>query len=143
MGFPVRLILLSSICPLLFFSALFFCGFISLGLYLLFFFSTVSICCCLLAFNLRHKQRPVTPLIHTSSVTTNTDIIPASSSSSSSSFSSPPSGKLTYDVFLSFRGTDTRKNFTDHLYTALKQKGIFTFRDDEELERGNRLVQIS
>ncbi|GMY32374.1 TMV resistance protein N-like [Fagus crenata] len=41
-----------------------------------------------------------------------------------------------YDVFLSFRGIDTRKNFTDHLYAALKQKGIFTFRDDEELERG-------
>uniref|UniRef100_A0A2N9HQ45 TIR domain-containing protein n=1 Tax=Fagus sylvatica TaxID=28930 RepID=A0A2N9HQ45_FAGSY len=41
-----------------------------------------------------------------------------------------------YDVFLSFRGTDTRTNFTDHLYAALKQKGIFTFRDDEELKRG-------
>ena len=41
-----------------------------------------------------------------------------------------------YDVFLSFCGVDTRKNFTDHLYTALKQKGIVTFRDDEELERG-------
>ena len=41
-----------------------------------------------------------------------------------------------YDVFLSFCGVDTRKNFTDHLYTALKQKGIVTFRDDEKLERG-------
>ena len=41
-----------------------------------------------------------------------------------------------YDVFLSFRGIDTRTNFTDHLYAALNQKGIFTFRDDEELERG-------
>ena len=41
-----------------------------------------------------------------------------------------------YDVFLSFCGDDTRKNFTDHLYTALKQKDIKTFRDDEELERG-------
>ena len=27
-------------------------------------------------------------------------------------------------------------NFTNHLYTALKQKGIITFRDDEKLERG-------
>ena len=42
----------------------------------------------------------------------------------------------TYDVFHSFRGSDTRKNFTDHLYATLKQKGIFTFRDDEKLERG-------
>nr|XP_023880431.1 TMV resistance protein N-like [Quercus suber] len=55
----------------------------------------------------------------------------ASSSSSSSSSSS-----WKYDVFISFCGVDTRKTFIDHLYTALKQKGIITFRDDEELERG-------
>ena len=42
----------------------------------------------------------------------------------------------TYDVFLSFRGEDTRNGFTNHLFFALKQKGIFTFRDDEKLERG-------
>ena len=41
-----------------------------------------------------------------------------------------------YDVFLSFRGEDTRNNFTDHLYAALDQKGIKTFRDNERLERG-------
>ena len=41
-----------------------------------------------------------------------------------------------YDVFLSFRGEDTRTNFTDHLYTALEQKGIHTFRDNEKLDRG-------
>ena len=41
----------------------------------------------------------------------------------------------TYNVFLSFRG-DTRKNFTDRLYTTLKQKGIFTYRDDEKLKGG-------
>ena len=53
----------------------------------------------------------------------------------SSSFPSSSMLGWTYDVFLSFRG-DTRKNFTDHLYTALKQKGIFTYRDDEKLKRG-------
>ena len=58
---------------------------------------------------------------------------PSSTSSSSSSSSCP---QWNYDVFLSFCGVDTRKNFTDHLYTALKQKGIITFRDDEKLERG-------
>ncbi|XP_040363077.1 TMV resistance protein N isoform X2 [Rosa chinensis] len=42
----------------------------------------------------------------------------------------------TYDVFLSFRGMDTRKSFTDHLYAALDRGGIFTFRDEEELARG-------
>ncbi|KAF3432362.1 hypothetical protein FNV43_RR27102 [Rhamnella rubrinervis] len=48
--------------------------------------------------------------------------------------SSPTSWK--YDVFLSFRGEDTRKQVTDHLYYALNQKGINTFRDDKELKRG-------
>ncbi|KAI9095325.1 hypothetical protein K1719_026359 [Acacia pycnantha] len=42
-----------------------------------------------------------------------------------------------YHVFLSFRGEDTRKSFTDHLYHALQCKGIISFRDDEELERGH------
>jgi|UniRef100_A0A2K1ZU98 hypothetical protein len=44
-----------------------------------------------------------------------------------------------YDVFLSFRGEDTRKTFTDHLYTALVQAGIHTFRDDDELPRGKEI----
>ena len=60
--------------------------------------------------------------------------IPSSSSSSSSS--SSPSRRCKYDVFLSFRGEDTRTKFTDHLYSALKRKGISTFRDDEKLKRG-------
>jgi hypothetical protein len=42
-------------------------------------------------------------------------------------------------VFLSFRGEDTRKNFTDHLYTALVQAGIHTFRDDDEIGRGENI----
>ncbi|CAL2240958.1 unnamed protein product [Prunus armeniaca] len=41
-----------------------------------------------------------------------------------------------YHVFLSFRGEDTRKTFTDHLFTALVNAGFRTFRDDDELERG-------
>ncbi|XP_065868345.1 TMV resistance protein N-like [Euphorbia lathyris] len=51
-------------------------------------------------------------------------------SSSSSSF------QWKHDVFISFRGEDTRKNFTDHLYAALKQKGIIAFRDEQTLARG-------
>ncbi|XP_040363857.1 TMV resistance protein N isoform X2 [Rosa chinensis] len=47
---------------------------------------------------------------------------------------SPPQWK--YDVFLSFRGEDTRKAFTDHLYAALEHQGIITFRDDPELQKG-------
>ncbi|XP_076894599.1 TMV resistance protein N-like [Bidens hawaiensis] len=44
-----------------------------------------------------------------------------------------------YDVFLSFRGEDTRKNFVDHLYHALHQKGIITYKDDERIEKGERI----
>ncbi|XP_052198222.1 disease resistance protein RPV1-like [Diospyros lotus] len=52
-----------------------------------------------------------------------------------------PSGSSSrkYDVFLSFRGTDTRNGFVDHLYSALHQKGIFTFKDDLKLERGESI----
>ncbi|OMP03555.1 hypothetical protein CCACVL1_02371 [Corchorus capsularis] len=46
------------------------------------------------------------------------------------------SSNLKYQVFLSFRGEDTRKNFTDHLYTSLVNAGINTFRDDDQLQRG-------
>lgn len=53
--------------------------------------------------------------------------------------SSPPNRPWDYEVFLSFRGGDTRKKFTDHLYSALTQKGIITFRDDEELSRGEEI----
>ncbi|KAJ6885430.1 TMV resistance protein N [Populus alba x Populus x berolinensis] len=44
-----------------------------------------------------------------------------------------------YQVFLSFRGEDTRKNFTDHLYKALVDAGIHTFRDDDEIRRGENI----
>ena len=57
---------------------------------------------------------------------------------SSSSSASIPIWK--YDVFLSFRGEDTRENFTDHLFTALTERGIHTFRDDEEIERGSEIA---
>ncbi|KAM7474478.1 LOW QUALITY PROTEIN: hypothetical protein LguiB_021721 [Lonicera macranthoides] len=45
-----------------------------------------------------------------------------------------------YDVFLSFRGKVVRKNFLDHLYKALVQAGFRTFRDDDEIERGESLM---
>ena len=63
-------------------------------------------------------------------------MVTESASSSSPSSSSTSGCNYEYEVFLSFRGTETRKTFTDHLYTALKKKGIYTFRDDEQLERG-------
>ncbi|XP_031122162.1 TMV resistance protein N-like [Ipomoea triloba] len=56
----------------------------------------------------------------------------ASSSSSSSTTA------WVYDVFLSFRG-ETRKSFTDHLYEDLRQAGVNTFRDDEEIRKGENI----
>ncbi|KAD3068993.1 hypothetical protein E3N88_36873 [Mikania micrantha] len=41
-----------------------------------------------------------------------------------------------YDVFLSFRGEDTRTGFTSHLYEALIRKGIRTYKDDKSLDTG-------
>nr|KAJ0227743.1 hypothetical protein LSAT_V11C100040600 [Lactuca sativa] len=45
----------------------------------------------------------------------------------------------TYDVFLNFRGDDTRHGFTNHLYNALIHSNITTFLDDEEIETGEDL----
>ncbi|XP_059627257.1 disease resistance protein RPV1-like [Cornus florida] len=47
--------------------------------------------------------------------------------------------KWHYEVFLSFRGEDTRKNFVDHLFTALSRRGIYTFKDDQQLRRGENI----
>ncbi|RHN75322.1 putative TIR domain-containing protein [Medicago truncatula] len=41
-----------------------------------------------------------------------------------------------YDVFISFRGADTRNTFVDHLYAHLTRKGVFAFKDDKRLEKG-------
>nr|XP_043625395.1 disease resistance protein RUN1-like [Erigeron canadensis] len=61
------------------------------------------------------------------------------SPSSPSTMSNIYNSNCSYDVFLSFRGEDTRKAFTDHLYKALNQAGIRTFRDDDAMERGRFL----
>ncbi|KAK9058345.1 hypothetical protein SSX86_023186 [Deinandra increscens subsp. villosa] len=60
-------------------------------------------------------------------------------SSGSPSSSSSHDHTYRYDVFLSFRGADTRNSFTDHLYNALVDAGIITFLDDEEIETGEQL----
>jgi len=44
-----------------------------------------------------------------------------------------------YDVFLSFRGVDTRRNFISFLYKELVRRKIRTFKDDKELENGQRI----
>ncbi|XP_031401466.1 TMV resistance protein N-like [Punica granatum] len=44
-----------------------------------------------------------------------------------------------YEVFLSFRGPDTRKGFTDYLYNALIDAGVRSFRDDNDLRKGEEI----
>ncbi|XP_048320547.2 disease resistance protein RUN1 isoform X2 [Ziziphus jujuba] len=55
--------------------------------------------------------------------------------------SSSPSQEK-YEVFLSFRGDDTRVGFTGYLYNALCQKRINTYKDDENLESGHKISEI-
>ena len=45
-----------------------------------------------------------------------------------------------YDVFLSFRGEDTRSNFTSHLHMFLRHKGVNVFIDDR-IERGEQISE--
>ncbi|KAI3750752.1 hypothetical protein L2E82_21546 [Cichorium intybus] len=68
---------------------------------------------------------------HIYSISTNQPSMASSSSSSSQSWS--------HEVFLSFRGEDTRKNFVDHLYSALVQQGVDTYKDDETLRQGESI----
>ncbi|XP_042990648.1 disease resistance protein RPV1-like isoform X1 [Carya illinoinensis] len=63
------------------------------------------------------------------------------SSSVPPSSSTSPRSRWIYDVFLNFHGEDTRKNFADHLYTALENKGIITFKDNEKLQQGKYISQ--
>lgn len=64
----------------------------------------------------------------------------SSLSSSSSTFSSSSFFSIAkYDVFLSFRGEDTRDNFTSHLYADLNRKKILTFMDNTNLRKGEEI----
>ncbi|KAM5587700.1 disease resistance-like protein DSC1 [Rosa sericea] len=55
------------------------------------------------------------------------------------SSSSCPTHAFKYDVFLSFRGEDTRNTFTSHLHAALVRKKIKTY-IDYELVRGEEIA---
>ncbi|XP_027908546.1 TMV resistance protein N-like isoform X3 [Vigna unguiculata] len=61
--------------------------------------------------------------------------------SSSSSSSSKP--QWIYDVFINFRGGDTRRDFVSHLYCALSNAGVNTFFDDENLLKGTPLEELT
>ena len=52
--------------------------------------------------------------------------------------SSSSTHRWVHDVFLSFRGEDTRNNFTSHLYKTLRDLDYDTFIDDD-LQKGEEI----
>ncbi|KAL2328023.1 hypothetical protein Fmac_021450 [Flemingia macrophylla] len=52
---------------------------------------------------------------------------------------SSASGTKSFDVFVSFRGEDTRNSFTNHLFAALQRKGVIAFKDDQKIKKGELL----
>lgn len=64
------------------------------------------------------------------------DLLLAFSSSSSSQ-------SRNHDVFVSFKGEDTRKTFVDHLYWALAHKKIYTYRDEVPFPRLGKAIAPS
>ncbi|KAL3727284.1 hypothetical protein ACJRO7_032078 [Eucalyptus globulus] len=53
----------------------------------------------------------------------------------------PSESKNDYEVFLSFRGVDTRRDFSDYLYCSLVDVGIRVFSDNDELRGGESLSE--
>ncbi|XP_048422105.1 disease resistance protein RPV1-like [Pyrus x bretschneideri] len=64
------------------------------------------------------------------------DVVDIASSSSSTA---DADDTKKYDVFISFRGEDTRRTFTSHLHAALLEKKITTYIDDK-LKRGDEIA---
>ncbi|CAL0333492.1 unnamed protein product [Lupinus luteus] len=64
------------------------------------------------------------------------------SSPAESDVMSPTPGafRLRWDVFLSFRGTDTRESLIKSLYESLHAHGVRAFRDDDGLDRGDEIA---
>lgn len=86
--------------------------------FVLSFFSFIVVCLGIRRLlHLLHKREEVTQLQHQ---VTFRGVSPAA----------PSRCLWKYDVFLSFRGVDVRKGFLSHLYKALTDNGIHTFRDD-------------
>ncbi|KAM3360119.1 TMV resistance protein N [Capsicum galapagoense] len=63
----------------------------------------------------------------------------ASTSSSASNSQYCPQWK--YDIFLSFRGEDTRNTITGYLYERLTRRGIITFQDNKRIEHGDSIPE--
>ncbi|CAJ1949613.1 unnamed protein product [Sphenostylis stenocarpa] len=55
--------------------------------------------------------------------------------------SSSPDPERMHDVFINFRGEDTRMNFVSHLHAALSNAGVNTFLDEANFPKGVELKQ--
>ncbi|XP_073262869.1 disease resistance protein RML1A-like isoform X2 [Populus alba] len=82
------------------------------------------------------RNRHLSPSPSTPSTLTTALVSPSPSTPSTLTIGQPQGNK--YDVFLSFRGEDTRFHFTSHLYAALNRKQILTFIDNQ-LVRGDEI----
>ncbi|XP_042487998.1 disease resistance protein RUN1-like [Macadamia integrifolia] len=51
-------------------------------------------------------------------------------------------GSSSYDVFINFRGEDTRNTFVGHLHMALKDRGIHAFIDSKDLWKGEDIEPV-
>ncbi|TQD90473.1 hypothetical protein C1H46_023911 [Malus baccata] len=58
-----------------------------------------------------------------------------------SSSSSSKSKLWNYDLFLSFRGEDTRNGFTGHLHAAFKDRRYQAYMDEDDLKRGEEIKE--
>lgn len=54
----------------------------------------------------------------------------------------PEAPRFNYDVFLSFRGSDTRQGFASVLYDHMVKAGIRVFKDDGELKAGDKIETV-
>ncbi|KAK2434576.1 disease resistance protein RUN1 [Trifolium repens] len=63
----------------------------------------------------------------------------SSNSSSLALVTLPKKRKNCYDVFVTFRGVDTRNNFTDFLFNALEDKRVSVFKDGINLPKGETI----
>ncbi|XP_063940303.1 TMV resistance protein N-like, partial [Daucus carota subsp. sativus] len=90
--------------------------------------------------NYQHSQR--SRLLFLSSPPVDHSILNSQANRGSSqtpASSSAPNSALIWDVFLSYRGPDTGPTFTAHLYKALNDHRIKTFKDDYKLRQGEVL----
>ncbi|KAJ6855754.1 hypothetical protein NC651_040399 [Populus alba x Populus x berolinensis] len=84
------------------------------------------------------RNRHLSPSPSTPSTLTTALVSPSPSPSTLSTLTTAQPQGIKYDVFLSFRGEDTRVGFTSHLHAALKREQILTFVDNQ-LVRGDEI----